>query len=98
MDVCSGMVFWLRLSSSRSLCRWLFVVGFLGVFVLVFVGVFVGIFVGGFLDVFVDGFVGVFVDVFVGVFVGGFVGRVANRGQLYTSLPKIAGESIFGRV
>ena len=43
-------------------------------------------------------FVGGFVDVLVGVFVGGFVGRVANRGQLYTSLPKIAGETIFGRV
>ena len=56
------------------------------VFVCVFVGVFAGVFVGG------------FVDVFVGVFVGGFVGLVANRGQLYTSLPKIAGESIFGRV
>ena len=56
------------------------------VFVCVFVCVFVGVFVGG------------FVDVFVGVFVGGFVGLVANRGQLYTSLPKIAGESIFGRV
>ena len=74
---------------SVALCRWLS-----GVFVLVFVGVFVG----GFLDVFVGGFVGVFVDVFVGVFVGGFVGLVANRGQLYTSLPKIASESIFGRV
>ena len=46
--------------------------------------VFVGVFVGGFVD--------------VCVFVGGFVGLVANRGQLYTSLPKIAGESIFGRV
>ena len=56
------------------------------VFVCVFVGVFAGVFVGGFVDVFVD------------VFVGGFVGLVANRGQLYTSLPKIAGESIFGRV
>ena len=55
------------------------------VFVCVFVAVFAGVFVGG------------FVDVFVGVFVGGFVGLVANRGQLYTSLPKIAGESIFGR-
>ena len=48
--------------------------------------------------VFVGVFVGVFVDVFVGVFVGGFVGLVANRGQLYTTLPKIAGESIFGSV
>ena len=28
----------------------------------------------------------------------GFVGLVANRGQLYTSLPKIARENIFGRV
>ena len=51
-----------------------------------------------FVGVFVVVFVGVFVDVFVGVFVGGFVGLVANRGQLYTSLPKIAGDSIFGRV
>ena len=47
---------------------------------MVFVCVFVGVFVGG--------FVGVFVDGFAGVFVGGFVGRVANRGQLYTSLPR----------
>ena len=73
------MDFWLR----RSLCRWLFVVGFLGVFVLVFVGVFVG----------------VFVDVFLGVFVFCFVRLVANRGQLlHTSLSKIASESILGRV
>ena len=43
-------------------------------------------------------FVGVFVCVFVGVFVCGFVGLVANRGQLYTSLPKIAVYCIFGRV
>ena len=56
------------------------------VLVCVFVGVCVCVFVGG------------FVDVFVHVFVGGFVGLVANRGQLYTSLPKIGGESIFGRV
>ena len=49
--------------------------------VFVFVCVFVGVFVGGFGD----------------VFVGVFVGLVANRGQLYTSLPKIAGEGIFRR-
>ena len=55
------------------------------VFVAVFVSVFVGSFVGG------------FVDVFVGVFVGGFVGLAANRGQLFTSLPKIAREGIFRR-
>ena len=48
--------------------------------------------------VFVGVFVGVFVNVFVGVFVGGFVCLVGNRGQLYTSLPKIARETIFGRV
>ena len=45
--------------------------------------------------VFVEVFVGVFVGVFVDVFVGGFVGLVANRGQLYTTVPKIAPESIF---
>ena len=51
-----------------------------------------------FVCVFVGVFVGVFVNVFVGVFVGGFVCLVGNRGQLYTSLPKIAGEGIFERV
>ena len=60
--------------------------------------VLVCVFVGVFVCVFVGVFVGVFVDVFLGVFVFCFVRLVANRGQLHTSLSKIASESILGRV